>query len=84
MTSQRQLIFFVYAMAWQVLIFDWRFDSGGVSFRVADLSRSVISILTLLPLDRQKVFLDMNNMKMIIYLNLNLIKHYSQWCQMSI
>ena len=39
-----------------MLIFDWRFDSGGVSFRVADLSRSVISILTLLPLDRKVFF----------------------------
>ena len=35
--------FFLYTTAWQVPIFDWRFDSVGVSFRVADLARSVIS-----------------------------------------
>ena len=36
--------FFLYTTAWQVPIFDWRFDSAGVSFRVADLARSVIYI----------------------------------------
>ena len=33
--------FFFYTTAWQVPIFDWRFDSAGVRFRVADLARSV-------------------------------------------
>ena len=34
--------FFLYTTACQVPIFEWRFDSAGVSFRAADLSRSVI------------------------------------------
>ena len=30
---------FFFTTAWQVLAFDWCFDSAGVSFRVADLAR---------------------------------------------